>query len=223
MSSIVQHGGFDHVSIIAHRWFAQGAVDIFQCFTVQISDCLFEHNGPVAIARNYSYRGHSGGVSVGLDCGDNCSSPNEVGLSISNCRFHNNTSGPRKSAYDRSEQSLVAAHFPGRGGALAIIINSNFEYNVSIVGCRLEGNHAFTSGSGIFTFFTGYSPHHMMVRDTVFTKNTGSFNGAIVFAYIEGSNRGSDIRLEVYNSRFTDNRATFGGGIFIFSGGKYYA
>lgn len=214
------------VSIILYfgiyRYHAQGAVDIYQCFAVQISDCLFEHNGPVSIARNHSYRGHSGGVSVGFNCGDNCSPPDEVGLSITNCRFQNNTSNPRKSVQNPSMQSLVAGRFPGRGGAMSITINSNFEYNLSITGCLVVGNYALTSGSGIFSFFTGYRPHHMTVRDTVISNNTGPLSGGAIAFAVERSRMGVENRLEVYNSHFTMNRAKFGGGIFIYSGGKGY-
>lgn len=186
---------------------------------MQISNSNFEHNGPVSILRNNPYRGHGGGVSVGFNCDNNCDNSVRGRVSICNCRFRNNRSDPRRNVSTPASEVLRGS-FPGRGGAVSVVINSTFEYNVLVTGCLIEDNYAYISGSGIYLFFTGYSPHNVTVRDTILTNNTSPLVGALSLAYVEGSDNGMKIRLEVYNSRFEENRASFGGGIFIFSGGK---
>lgn len=205
------------------RWFAQGAVDIYQCFEVLISGSHFENNGPVSILRKHQYRGHGGGVSVGLDCDiDNCKDtflPAKVGVWIHQCFFRNNTSDPQRTVFVPASQSFRGT-FPGRGGAVSIVINSTFEFNVNIADCLVEDNYAHIFGSGIFLVFTGYSSHFATVIDTNFTNNSSPLAGALSLGYIERSNNGMPIRLSVYGSRFQDNKASFGGAVFIFSGGK---
>ena len=51
---------------MCNRWFSRGALDIYQCFIVNVTNCVFEDNGFVGVTKfGYQYRGHAGGLSVG--------------------------------------------------------------------------------------------------------------------------------------------------------------
>lgn len=161
-------------------------------------------------------------MSIGLDCDDNCDSqlPDKVGASIHHCKFRNNTSDPRRTTAFSASQVFRTYTLPGRGGAVAITINSTFEYNVLIVDCLVKDSYAHIFGGGIYFIFSGYSSHNVTVRDTVFLNNSSPITGALSMGYIEASGNGMMISLNVHNSRFEDNGGSFGGGIFIYSGGK---
>ena len=51
---------------LTYRLFSRGALDIYQCFFVQVHNCFFEQNGGERVTKfGYQYRGHAGGLSIG--------------------------------------------------------------------------------------------------------------------------------------------------------------
>lgn len=209
--------------IYIRRWFSQGAVDMYQSFYIEVSNSIFEHNGPVFILRGQQYRGHAGGMSIGFDDerDPESSQPERIGAFIESCRFLNNTSNPRAINSDvfNTSQVIESFLFPGRGGALAITVNSSFEFNVVINNCHVEDNYASSFGGGIYLVFSGYSSHTIQVNNTVFVNNT-SGSGGLTLGYLEKSGNGEGLSLEVLNSHFEDNHAKFGGGIYLYAGSE---
>ena len=204
-----------------YRLFPEGAVDIYQCFFINISRCNFEHNGPVSLSRQGQYRGHGGGLSIGIDSedGNTSSVPQTVGVEMRHCRFLNNTSEPLilEEASSSAVEILQRGVFPGRGGALAVIVNSTFQFNVSIADCTFEDNYASSFGSAVAIVFSGYSPHRVAVDGLTFVNNESPVTGALNLAYIEASGLGMPLEIDISNSRFLRNKARFGGGIFFYS------
>ena len=73
------------------------------CFHVVVTNCTFEHNGPVTVFKQEQYRGSAAGISIGYD--DNHynaesgtpieSVPDGAGsVSVTNCTFQNNKHTP---------------------------------------------------------------------------------------------------------------------------------
>lgn len=215
---VVMMASYIH-AIFLCRWFSQGAVDIYQCFSIDISYTHFEHNGPVFITKkNYKYRGHAGGLSIGFDnssYGNLDQLPDDVGVAIDNCTFFNNTSDLSRSDQVSTDDFVSN----GRGGAVTISINSTFEFNVSITDCHVQDNFARSFCGGIFLVFSGYSPHTSTVNNTVFINNIspGLGSGGLSLGYVEGSVNGEKVRLDVFNSEFVNNSAKFGGGIYLYA------
>lgn len=110
--------------------------------------------------------------------------------------------------------------FPGRGGAVSILINSLFEFDVSISECLVVDNTANTAGNGVLLVFTGHSSHTATIDGTMFVRNTGSLTGALTLGYFEGTTNGMLIQLNVRNCRFEGNSASFGGGVFLYAGSE---
>ena len=62
---LIKSNGFNN-DVSVNRWFSRGALDIYQCFIVTVTNCVFEDNGFVGVTKfGYQYRGHAGGLSVG--------------------------------------------------------------------------------------------------------------------------------------------------------------
>lgn len=210
-----------------HSWFSQGAVDIYQCYSIEISHSDFQHNGPVFVPRNDTYRGHAGGVSIGFsDLNsyglDSTSLPNGTGAWVDHCTFLNNTSDPQQNPVPSTGQILRGFVFTGRGGALTVAINSTFEFNVVITHCEVIDNIARSFGAGIYLVFSGFSPHLLTVNDTIFINNTsvGVGSGGLSLGYVEGSVGGQIVKLDVHNCYFQNNSGDFGGGLYLYADSK---
>ena len=216
-----------------------------------VTNCVFEENGFVGVTKfGYQYRGHAGGLSVGkymirikIGCchilclfyfsgfddnhynvngTDPDSVPDIRGIHISGCAFRNNTSDPQKSGDLVTTTQLLQDYiFPGRGGAIAITINSSFAFNASIEDCVIHNSYATSFGGGIYLGYSGYAAHTTSVNRTIFVSNRcDGPSGGLQLGFIEGGANGFTVRLEVYNSEFYDNEAEFGGAIHMFSNRK---
>ena len=148
--------------------------------------------------------------------------PDIRGIHISGCTFRNNTSDPQESGNLISTSALLQdLLFPGRGGAIAITINSTFAYNASIEDCVIENNHATSFGGGIYLGYSVYAPHATSVNRTMFVSNhCDGPSGGLQLGFVEGGVNGV-LRLDIYNSEFYDNHALFGGAIQVLSNGEY--
>ena len=147
--------------------------------------------------------------------------PDIRGLLVSGCTFRNNTSVPQAEQVSTS-RLLQAFLFPGRGGAIAITINSSFTFNASIENCVIQSSFATSFGGGIYLVYSGYAAHTTSIDRTMFVNNRcDGPSGGLQSGFVEGGGSGFSIRLEVYNSEFYDNEAEFGGGIHLFSNCKF--
>ena len=86
-------------------------MDIFNCIKVEVSSCLFAHNGPAAIIKDQAYRGHAGGLSVGYDFQRMLSTSPEAVLSDNT--FCNNTAIGLPSSERTTTQVLDQFLFTG--------------------------------------------------------------------------------------------------------------
>ena len=204
---------------------------MFMCIQVEVSHCTFEHNGPVTVFKQEQYRGSAAGISIGYD--DNHYSdtgipiesvPGGTGsVSVINCTFHNNTHTPITDQQVNAHNFFSRFVFPGRGGALSITVNSSFPFNANISDCLVENNLAQSFGGGFYIVYSGYSEHLTIVNNSMFANGHAGDGGggALVVAFVEaGMGESFNVRLQVYNSNFTQNSAVFGGGIFFLAGRK---
>ena len=112
--------------------------------------------------------------------------------------------------------------FSGRGGAIAVTINSSFAFSTRIEDCFLENNFATSFGGGVYLGYSGYNGHNTTVNRTTFMNNhCDGPSGGLHSGFIEGGGNGFTVGLEIYNSEFYDNTAQFGGAIFLFSNRKF--
>ena len=208
---------------------------MYMCFQVSVSDCIFEHNGPVNItAKSDQYRGSAAGVSIGYD--DNHynnitgtppeSVPDGGGsVSITGCTFRYNEQRPLPEDELDVNEFLATYKYSGRGGALCLAINSSFAFDASIDNCTVENNFAQALGGGFYIAFSGYHEHLSTVNNSRFfqghARDVGG--GGLFVGFVEaGRTRSYSVRLEVFNSDFSWNKAVFGGGIFFQAGRKLF-
>ena len=146
--------------------------------------------------------------------------PDVRGILISGCTFRNNTSDPQESGSLISTSDLLEdLLFPGRGGAVAITINTTFAFNASIEDCVIENSFATSFGGGVYLAYSGFAPHATSVNRTTFVNNRcDGPSGGLQLGFVEGSVGG--LRLDVYNSEFYDNVGQFGGAMQLVANGE---
>ena len=141
------------------------------------------------------------------------------GVIIDNCVFLNNSCLTRNNRLD----AIATGTFPGRGGALAVLINSTFNFDVTITNSIVQDSQALYFGGGVILSLSGYSSHVVTIKNTQFINNVCfSTGGALVVGYLERSDSEEIRRMEIHDSLFDSNRADFGGGFFLYVDSEWY-
>ena len=194
------------------QYFLQGALNIYNCPSVNVTACSFEHNGPSAVIKPEIFRGHSGGMSVAYY---NIDSPQRPHFHISNCTFINNTADPSIFGNQRTtSQAFRQRVFTGRGGGLGILIRGTTPVTGSVESCVFMDNRARSFGGGFYTVQSGLSNHTIMVRASLFTGNSaGTGAGGLLAGFIDGGDSQNSNKLIAYGCTFVRNYSPHGGAI----------
>ena len=207
----------DVLLFFRHRYFFQGALDLYNCDFLKVSECIFEHNGPTSVIKEDQYRGHAGGLSVGYH--DIPTAPVAI---ISGCVFRNNTSDPTSDLVQTTSDLVRSSQFTGRGGGCAFPVNPLLSLNATVEDCRFEDNFANSFGGGLYVAFNGKESHTVTLRRVLFLGNRAPTAGGLEVGFISGGNPGADNALLAYDSVFIENQAVFGGGVYFFTLGIIY-
>lgn len=190
-------------------------MDIYNSQQVVVSDCIFEDNGPVMVTKLYDWRGHAGGLSIAFNYleSDNTNFSSVVRNNI----FRNNS--VLASVGGQQSTSQLLQHFipTGRGGGCAINVNSVVSVHVLVDGCTFESNYALTYGGGLYMGWGGVAGHVTTLNKTVFIENeTPGGAGGLEIGFARGGTERSTNKVFAYDLHFIRNKATFGGGNYVF-------
>ena len=200
----------------------QGAVDIYNSHDVVISNCTFENNGPVMITKNFAWRGHAGGLSIAFNFLKRVQNRSVLTSIIRDSTFYNNSVRAAVSGRQTTSQLLRRFIPTGRGGGCAVNVNSVTPVHVQVDGCFFERNFALTYGGGLYLAWDITSNHRTTLSNTTFIENESPGGaGGIEMGFARGGTE--DFSNEVYasNLRFIRNKATYGGGVYIFIAGEF--
>jgi len=192
-------------------------VDIFNCPTVVVRNCTFEHNGPVSVTKLQKYRGHAGGLSIAYY--EEGTLPGPYAL-VSHCIFRNNSSDPLANLQSTS-QLFKRFIFTGRGGGCAVNISPVYPLNATVEDCYFENNFARSFGGGLYVGFDGNSNHTVVVNRVKLVRNqTPRAAGGLEIGFVQGAALYSVNSIFVYNSEFIENHSERGAGAYVFVPGK---
>lgn len=192
---------------------------MYNCDNVTVSSSIFEHNGPVSIVKKGEYRGHAGGLSLGYFYNRNVSHPV---AKVTGCVFRNNTSDPLANTVQSTSQLFQQFVFSGRGGGCAITINPMNSLNATVEDCYFEDNFALSFGGGLYVGFSGNNSHTVVVRRTILMKNkTPGAAGGLEIGFVQGADEDFTNQIYVYDSTFIENKASVGGGVYVFCPGMW--
>lgn len=196
--------------------FYQGALDLYDCANVTVSNCTFSDNGPVTVVKSNPYRGHAGGLSLGYYY---VTSAPPVAM-VTGCVFTNNTSTPPSYDQQTTSQLLQYLKFTGRGGGSSVLMGAPLPVNVVYEDCVFTANVASSYGGGLYSGYSGNHDNNLVVNRTTFARNTTpGGGGGLEVGFASGMFPNTVTSVRVYGSEFTENQAGVGGGIYVFAPG----
>lgn len=203
-----------------YRYFPEGAMDIYNCHNIFIAHCTFENNGPVKTFKTDPWRGHAGGLSIAFNYNESLDEI-ELSTTLVNNTFTNNSARPHFDLQQSTSKLLTKFVFTGRGGGCAVNINSHKSVNVSVKNCFFKKNYASAYGGGLYMAFGKVSGHTIMVRDTQFIENqTPGGAGGWEIGFAQAGMDSIANQVFALGLLFKNNKASYGGGVYIFIAGK---
>lgn len=147
---------------------------------------------------------------------------NGISLSvlIRDSYFRNNSVQAAVTGQQTTSQLLRRNLPTGRGGGCAVNVNSITSVSVLVQDCIFERNFALTYGGGLYCAWDKASGHTTILNRTMFMENESPGGaGGVELGFARGGTNGN--RVFAYDLRFVRNRATYGGGAYVFIAGKF--
>ena len=192
--------------------FSTGALDVYNCFEVQIVDTTFMNNTATSQIQDAPFRGNAGGVAIGSFL--NPFYLLNPSVTVRNSTFIGNIARPPPEDVIVPSQLYQGTFLTGRGGGMAVFIGEQSNTDALIEDCYFGQNDAESYGGGLYFILRQDSNQTAVVRRSRFYNNiAGSGGGGINVGYPATPDI---ISLLVTDCTFVGNRAKFGGGSYIF-------
>lgn len=206
-----------------HRYFSQGAVDIYNSLDVIVANCTFENNGPVTITKFVPIRGHSGGLSIGfLFMRPLITNQTRLTAEVRDSVFRNNSVQSSVSGRQTTSQLLTKFLITGRGGGYATSIHSIIPVDIIVTGCMFERNFALSFGGGMYMGWFVAGNHTTTISHTSFIENECPGGaGGLEIGFARAGSQYTGNKLFGSDLLFVGNTATYGGGTYVFMGCEY--
>ena len=186
-----------------------GAVNIYNSPNVLVRNCTFYNNTSDG-SDIRPFQTSSGGLSISY----NSVTATTVNITVTDCEYVNNVAASvndldlRTSLRHFFSQNL----FDGRGGGLAILINTFSVLNCIVSNSTFINNTASSFGGGLFcVIVAAYDNQTYMLENIMFEGNRATVAGAIFYAVRFQGNEEAVYSMVVCNCTFTDNTAGIAG------------
>ena len=155
-----------------------------------------------------SYQGGGGGLSIGYDYNKSTIQIKSIDILIINCKFISNTAAILSRIKLTSTEILTYQIFPGRGGALSVLVNMNtpmnFVFNDSIV----MNNFAEVFGGSVYCVIQRGSVYQTyMFANNIFMNNTAPIASGLSFINLINRPVTFVVYNLIYNCTFIHNTA----------------
>lgn len=141
----------------------------------------------------------------------------KLSVLIQDIHFRNNSVQAAISGRQTTSQLLRRSLPTGRGGGCAVNINSITSVEVLVQDCIFERNFALSYGGGLYFAWDIASGHRTVLNRTVFIENESPGGaGGLEIGFARSGNASSGNQVFAYGLHFIRNRATYGGGAYVF-------
>ena len=127
---------------------------------------------------------------------------------IINCTFTNNSAVLLHGQTGSSTDSLINKTFPGRGGALSVLVNAGTALNFVFNDNRVINNFASAFGGGVYCLTLRGTRQDYTFGNNVFINNTASVAGGLALIYLVSTIAEFPVDTLVNNCTFYNNAAT---------------
>ena len=185
---------------------------MYNNFEVLVTNTAFMNSIGRSQIQDAPFRGNAGGISITTHL-NNFTEPI---ITIRNCTFIGNRAQPLDTNVVSSSQ-VISGHnlLTGRGGGLRIYIGTGALAKATVEDCYFAENYARSLGGGMYIALHQDSDHFFALRRSQFVNNeAGDGGGGLIVAYPATSEATPSVFIVECN--FTRNRATYGGGVYVF-------
>lgn len=195
------------------NFYPGGAVEVSNSPLVTVESCLFTNNTSEGIGRN-PYSGNSGALAIGYDTqmpsGMRGTTPQ---IYIVDSMFLNNSALAAAEFKLTVAQVLAKGVYNQRGGGIAVYFGTpNYNGNVSIDDCVLDGNIAESAGGGIYMYLTGdNNSHTVSIRRSDISHNYAPDGGGVEITFDTALSFKSPNHIYIDGSNMTGNMGRYGG------------
>jgi len=182
-----------------------GAVSIYNSQNVKITNCSFFNNTSNGSYVKRPFQAASGGLSISYINGTYSS----VNISVSGCNFTKNSA----TLPDTIQRDIQRLSFQsGRGGGVAIFINSFTPVNCVVSNSVFVNNKADDFGGGLIcNIITVFSHQIYKYGNLLFVNNSAKISGAFLHGYLFSRSSEAFLGALITNCTFVENNAGIGG------------
>ena len=191
-----------------YRNHEHGALSIYNSEDVTVQNCTFHNNTSDSYFTRKPYQGSAGALSIGFHYVISTKPLNKANIFIINCKFTQNSAVPSARLSITSTEALIFNIFPGRGGAMSVLVNINSPLNFVFNGSTILNNLANTFGGGVYCLTQKGSIYQTyMFANNIFVNNTAPIASGLSFINLLNLPIEFVVRNLIYNCTFTDNTA----------------
>lgn len=115
-----------------------------------------------------------------------------------------------------SLQAIIERVFPGRGGGLALLINSVTMVTINVTSCKFQSNFATSAGGGAYVGLAPLSSHVITFQSCDFEDNlAGDYGGGMEVEFGQNGNETFPSHIMARDCHFLHNEAQFGGAVYV--------
>ena len=208
-------------------------MSIYNSGNIVVKNCTFYNNTSDGYFTSKPYQGSAGGLAIGYNSSNvgffnpqlydvlvpsfvapNGNSTGQVPQPqsiltalIINCIFNSNSAVLLHGQTGSSTESLIRKMFPGRGGALSILVNAGTAVNFTFSDSRIINNFAYAFGGGVYCLTLGGTTQAYTFSNNIFMNNTGSVAGGLALIYLVNTVVQLPVYSLVYHCTFYNNTA----------------
>ena len=198
-----------------YRHHEHGALNIYNCRDVTVTNCTFYNNTAIGYFSRKSNQGNSGGLSIGY----NVLPPlhfDIINIVVTDCNFTLN-SALLVAGFTNPTQAHIFRTFPARGGAVLILVSITTSVNCTISNNLFVDNFAQRAGGALYIITLYAGLHQFYCANNVFIRNGSPDGGALIFLPSEETSAKLCISFKIYNCTFQSNYSSIYAGAVVFN------